>query len=380
QHHCGCATAYKCGAARGTPDHVYCSACKATPPTGAFTQVSAGGFHTCGLKTDGTLACWGSNYSGPDNHYSGQATPPAGAFTQVSAGGFHTCGLKTDGTVACWGDDYYGQATPPAGTFAQVSAGGSHTCGLKTDGTVACWGDDCYGQATPPAGAFTQVSAGGSHSCALKSDGTVACWGNNYYGQATPPAGAFTQLSAGETHTCGLKTDGTIACWGDNRSGQATPPAGAFTLVSAGGSDTCGLKTDGSVACWGELAIAQTPDQPAAATQLVFMVQPSNTLPLFTIQPPVDVVAADAAGNTVTSFTGLVTIAIGKNRGLLMPGTLSGTKTVAAVNGAATFSDLSINQPGIGYTLVVTSPSLTGAESASFNVLTPSRPPLSGLP
>ncbi|PYP95483.1 MAG: hypothetical protein DMD34_06665, partial [Gemmatimonadetes bacterium] len=50
-------------------------------------------------------------------------------------GGFHTCGLKTDGTVACWGDDYYGQATPPAGTFAQVSAGGSHTCGLKTDGT-----------------------------------------------------------------------------------------------------------------------------------------------------------------------------------------------------------------------------------------------------
>jgi len=96
------------------------------------------------------------------------------------------------------------------------------------------------------------------------------------------------------------------------------------------------------------------------------------TLPLFAIQPPVEVVAVDTAGNTVTSFTGFVTIAIGKNGGLLFPGTLSGTKTVAAVNGSATFSDLSIDQPGIGYTLVVTASSLTGAESASFNVLTPS--------
>ena len=270
-----------------------------------------------------------------------------------------------------------------------MSAGGSDTCGLKTDGTVACWGDNYYGQATPPAGAFTQVSVGGaggagpagtSHSCGLKTDRTVACWGDNFYGQATPPAGTLTQVTAGYRHTCGLKTDGTVACWGYNYYGQATPPAGAFTQVSAGGDFTCALERDGSVACWGELAIAQTPDQPAAATQLVFMVQPSNTLPLFTIQPPVDVGAVDAAGNTVTSFTGLVTIAIGKNGGLLMPGTLSGTKTVAAVNGAATFSDLSINQPGIGYTLVVTSPSLTGTASASFNVLTPSRPPLSGLP
>ena len=120
------------------------------------------------------------------------------------------------------------------------------------------------------------------------------------------------------------------------------------------------------------VAIAQTPDEPAVATRLVYAVQPRNTLPLFTIRPPVQVAAVDTAGNAVTSFTGFVTIAIGKNGGLLLPGTLSGTKTVAAVNGSATFSDLSIDQPGTGYTLVVTSSSLTGAESASFNVLTPS--------
>ncbi len=68
--------------------------------------------------------------------------PPAGTFIQVSAGYAHTCGLRTDGTLACWGCNDYGQAAPPAGTFSQVSAGGYHTCGLQTDGTLACWGHD----------------------------------------------------------------------------------------------------------------------------------------------------------------------------------------------------------------------------------------------
>ena len=54
----------------------------------------------------------------------GQATPPAGTFTQVSAGMYHTCGVRTDGTLACWGNNNSGQATPPGGTFTQVSAGG----------------------------------------------------------------------------------------------------------------------------------------------------------------------------------------------------------------------------------------------------------------
>src|SRR5262245_27776175 len=67
----------------------------------------------------------------------------------ISAGGFHTCGVKTDGTLACWG-----QATPPGGTFTQVSAGFAHTCGVKTDGTLACWGANGDGQATPPGGTF----------------------------------------------------------------------------------------------------------------------------------------------------------------------------------------------------------------------------------
>ena len=93
----------------------------------SFVSVSAGFGHTCGVKTDGSVACWG------DNEFD-KSTPPGGEFASVSAGIFHTCGVKTDGPVVCWGDNEFNQSTPPGGEFASVSAGGFHTCGLKTDG------------------------------------------------------------------------------------------------------------------------------------------------------------------------------------------------------------------------------------------------------
>jgi hypothetical protein len=225
---------------------------QSTPPSGTFMQVSAGGSHTCGLRSDGTLACWG------DNGY-GQAAPPDGTFTQVSAGGLHTCGLRSDGILACWGDNGYGQSTPPDGMFTQVSAGRFHTCGLRSDGTLACWGAGTgntgatpdYGQSIPPDGTFTQVSAGLYHTCAIKSDSTLACWGWNSDGQSTSPDGSFIQVSAGSFHTCGLKSDSTLACWGSNTYGQSAPPEGTFTQVSAGYIHTCAIRNDGAPTCWG---------------------------------------------------------------------------------------------------------------------------------
>ena len=108
-------------------------------------------------------------------------------FSQVSAGWGYTGGVKSDGTVACWGDKTYGQSAPTAGTFIQVACGGGHTCGLQSNGTVLCWGRNDFGQSTPPAGTFTQVSAGAWHTCGLQSDGTVVCWGRDDSGESTPP-------------------------------------------------------------------------------------------------------------------------------------------------------------------------------------------------
>jgi len=263
---------------------------QATPPNSTFTQVSAGLYHTCGITTDESVACWGINNSG-------QALPPNGSFTQVNVAKYHSCGVKIDGSVVCWGfenmvgqdsfheGDNKGQASPPSGTFTQVSASDLRTCGLKTDGNVTCWGYDDE-QFSPPRGTFTQVSTGNSHTCGIKSDGNIACWGYNNFGQSNPPSGTFTQVSAAKfyrshlySYSCGVKTDGSVSCWGDNegRHGQATPPDGAFTQVSVSGEHTCGVKTDGSVVCWGDDGFGQaTPPTVDIVTEPIQTFQPQS--------------------------------------------------------------------------------------------------------
>ena len=147
----------------------------------------------------------------------------------VSAGTWHGCGVKADGSVLCWGSDDDGESTPPDDSFTSVSAGGSHTCGVKIGGSVLCWGSDDDGESTPPDDSFASVSAGGDHTCGVKTDGSVACWGGNDDGQSTPPSGPFASVSAGLVHSCGVKTDGSVVCWGFDRPdrpepGGATPP------------------------------------------------------------------------------------------------------------------------------------------------------------
>jgi hypothetical protein len=104
---------------------------------------------------------------------------------------------------------------------------------------------------------------------------------------------------------------------------------------------------------------------PGATTQLVFTTQPTNVAAGAAI-PAVVVTAQDAQGNTTPAFVGAVVVAIGTNPA---SGTLSGTKTVNAVAGLATFSTLSIDKPGTGYTLSATAASVTGTfTSGAFNV------------
>ena len=102
------------------------------------------------------------------------------------------------------------------------------------------------------------------------------------------------------------------------------------------------------------------------ATKLAFT-QPPVTTSAGSPMPAVRVAIQDASGNTVTSATAQVTLAIGANPGA---GTLSGTTTVSAVNGVAVFSTLSIDKAGSGYTLTAASSGLAGATSPAFDILT----------
>jgi hypothetical protein len=197
------------------------------------------------VRENFTLACWGYNSAG-------QTTPPDDPFKQVSAGAYHSCGLRVDGTLACWGEDYlyFGIIIPPAGTFKEVRAGWMHTCAIRTNGTMACWGYGLTGAQWPLGGFFQQVGAGSGHSCALQLDSTPICWG--YAGPVIyPPGGTFARLSVGSYHNCGVKTDGTVACWGGNSYGQLNVPSGTFTQVSTGTNHTCAVRVNNELKCWG---------------------------------------------------------------------------------------------------------------------------------
>ncbi len=258
---------------------------QATPPGGPFVSIDAGDFHTCGVRDDGSVECWGSN-EGEYGSFTGQATPLGFSFNSVSAGHDHTCGVRDDGSVECWGSNegeygsFTGQATPPEGTFQSVSAGYEYTCGVRDDGSVECWGsNEGNYKATPPEGTFLSVSAGDRHACGVRDDGSVECWGSNqiwgghFVGQATPPEGTFLSVSAGREHTCGVRDDGSVECWGSNEdwygsfAGQATPPEGTFVSVSAGYVHTCGVEAGGAVVCWGDSGYGQAtpPEVPPVA-------------------------------------------------------------------------------------------------------------------
>jgi hypothetical protein len=102
---------------------------------------------------------------------------------------------------------------------------------------------------------------------------------------------------------------------------------------------------------------------------LVFTVQPSQVNVGQQITPAVVVTARDDFANTASAFTGNVDIAIGDDPSL-GTATLGGTKSVAAVAGVASFGDLTIDVPGVGYSLVVSATGVSvGATSDRFTVL-----------
>jgi hypothetical protein len=99
---------------------------------------------------------------------------------------------------------------------------------------------------------------------------------------------------------------------------------------------------------------------------VLFLQQPTDTAAGQTISPALTVVLVDHWGHVVTGDnTDAVTISLGANPG---GGSLSGTLTVTVTGGVATFSDLSIDQLGDGYTLVATANGLPAAESNPFRI------------
>jgi len=159
-----------------------------------------------------------SNYEITANFAFGPQSIP-----MVSAGLYHTVGLKSDGTVVAtpivghpeydWGQCDVGDWTG----IVQVEAGNGFTVGLKSDGTVVAVGRNTSGACN--VGGWTgivQVAAGFAHTLGLKSNGTVVCTGVVDVSGWT----GIVRVATNVYHTVGLKADGTVVAVGDNDFGQ----------------------------------------------------------------------------------------------------------------------------------------------------------------
>ncbi|HLL06783.1 MAG TPA: Ig-like domain-containing protein [Myxococcaceae bacterium] len=112
----------------------------------------------------------------------------------------------------------------------------------------------------------------------------------------------------------------------------------------------------------------------ADASRLVFTQQPGTRSVRETLGT-VQVTLTDAYGNLAA--VGSPTVSLAMSSGSV---TLNGTRVVAPVDGVASFTTLSIDQEGTGYTLTATAGTLTSATSAAFDIIDnvpPARPVLS---
>src|SRR6185503_16573088 len=293
----------------------------------------------------------------------------AGDYTVTGTDGTFTdtASLKVDATELASIQISPKNAEIPAGGTQVYSAEGFDAHGndlgdvttgtvFSIDGTGTCTDNACGSE---KAGDYTVTGTDGTFTdtASLKVDATALASITIAPKTAEINAGG-TQLYTAEgfdahgndlgdvTTGTVFSIDGTGTCT-DNACGSEK--AGDYTVTGTDGTftDTASLKVDAG-----------------AANKLAFSVQPSNTTSGTQISPAVKVEVRDANGNLVNSAVS-VTLAIGTNPA---SGTLSGTKTVAAVNGVATFSNLSIDKVGSGYTLAASSAGLAGDTSSTFNI------------
>jgi hypothetical protein len=175
--------------------------------------------------------------------------------------------------------------------------------------------------------------------------------------------------------TIALGANGTDARLSGANTATATNGVAMFPGLSvdkAGSRYTLTATSSGlSGATSAPFDVSARPAPPA--THVAFIAQPSTTRAGDPISPALQVAAEDSTGAVVSTYTGAITVAIGANP---VAGALSGTRAVDATGGVASFSSLSIDKAGTGYTLKASASGLTGATSSTFNVTVP--PPTTG--
>jgi hypothetical protein len=152
-------------------------------------------------------------------------------------------------------------------------------------------------------------------------------------------------------------TGRTVTFVSDNAAIATVSATGVVTAIRAG-QTVIRARSEGKEARSDVTVLARP------AVRLAFATQPADAGVGATLAP-IRVAVQDEVGSTVTTSTASVTVSLDRNPG---GATLSGTRTVNASGGVATFSNLRIDKAGSGYTLRATSGSLSPAISNQFDI------------
>jgi hypothetical protein len=271
-----------------------------------FSEISAGYDHTCGLKDDGYVECWGWIRPGG---YARLAVPKdLGRVTQIASGDDHSCAITLQKLVRCWGanDEKQLDVPPELGQVSLLAAGQDQTCAVEITNAIRCWPFEPSSM-TLDGDAIVKISVGKEYVCALGSLGGARCWRfssvarewnlpvNDLYPvieitaggwqvcaiRENSPFGAYcrwdspnlpgnpqfgpdvqnpSRLYLSDSHSCITNADGVLVCWGENDFGQASVPEnlGPVKDVALGSHHTCALKVNGGLTCWGDNSEGQT--------------------------------------------------------------------------------------------------------------------------
>lgn len=240
-----------------------------TSSSTAFIDVVVGDNHTCALRANGTVMCWGLNTEGqlgindPLTRYSLYPVEVPGLTdaTAIAAGSNITCVIKRDQSMACWGYGYHGDNQnlyvrwAPANAsnmrdVVEIAVSNQGTCAKDTRGTLMCWGYNAdsldFWIPTPARGSgstyYPRIYMNSDvktfairnvdqsrRMCVLRYDGRLTCMGANHNGalglgfisnyshEGYSVVGLGNYVDKFALHLnggCAILTDGTVSCWG----------------------------------------------------------------------------------------------------------------------------------------------------------------------